>query len=158
MASTSSTTTGDIKKMLTFIMGDNEEFYIEESLALQSELIKNMVKEERVSIIPMPTIIKREAFVKVIEYLKKHAETTITNEEFKNFEKEYVSVAFNELHDILFVANYLKIKSLMEICGTAIADKFKDKSPEVVKEMLGRCLELKTISPQKKNEGNSVDL
>ncbi|KAK4353439.1 hypothetical protein RND71_028957 [Anisodus tanguticus] len=36
----------------------------------------NKVKEERVSSIPLPLMIKREALVKNIKYLKKYVETT----------------------------------------------------------------------------------
>ncbi|XP_009600732.1 SKP1-like protein 1B [Nicotiana tomentosiformis] len=105
--------------MLTLKSGDNEEFYVEESLVLQSDLIKTMVKEDRVSTIPLPSF-KSKTLVKIIEYLKKHAELTTTsnNEDFKNFQKEFVNV----------------VKEF-DITVAAVADRIKDKSVEAVQKI-----------------------
>ncbi|OIT03295.1 PREDICTED: SKP1-like protein 11 [Nicotiana attenuata] len=135
MASSSSSSTMGEKKMLTLKSGDNEEFYLEESLVLQFDLIKTIVKEERVSIIPLPSI-KSKMVVKIIEYLKKHTELTASNkEDFKNFEKEFVNVALEELLDITVAVNYLKINGLLEFCCQAVADRIKDKSVEAVQKI-----------------------
>ncbi|XP_009771225.1 SKP1-like protein 1 [Nicotiana tabacum] len=134
MASSSSSTTGE-KKMLTLKSGDNEAFYLEESLVLQSDLIKTIVKEECISSIPLPSI-KSKTLVKIIEYLKKHAELTASNkEDFKNFEKEFVNVALEELLDITVAVSYLKINGLLEFCCQAVADRIKDKSVEAVQKI-----------------------
>ncbi|OIT21012.1 PREDICTED: SKP1-like protein 11 [Nicotiana attenuata] len=133
-ASSSSSTTGE-KKMFTLKSGDNEEFYLEESLVLQSDLIKTMVKEKRISSIPLPGI-KSKTLVKIIEYLKKHAELTASNkEDLKNFEKEFVNVVLEELLDITVAVNYLKISDLLEFCCQAVADRIKDKSVEAVQKI-----------------------
>ncbi|XP_016438030.1 SKP1-like protein 1 [Nicotiana tabacum] len=131
----SSSTTGE-EKMLTLKSGDNEEFHLEESLVLQSDLIKTMVKEERVSTIPLPSI-KSKTLVKIIEYLKKHAELTATSnkEDFKNFQKEFVNVVLEELLDITVAVNYLKISGLLEFCCQAVADRIKDKSVEAIQKI-----------------------
>lgn len=122
--------------MLTLKSGDNEEFHLEESLVLQSDLIKTMVKEERVSTIPLPSI-KSKTLVKIIEYLKKHAELTATSnkEDFKNFQKEFVNVVLEELLDITVTVNNLKISGLLEFCCQAVADRIKDKSVEAVQKI-----------------------
>ncbi|OIT27834.1 PREDICTED: SKP1-like protein 11 [Nicotiana attenuata] len=135
MASSSSATTGE-KKMLTLKTCDNKEFSVAESLVLQSELIKTMVKEERVSSIPLPTI-KSKTLVKIIEYLKKHAELTATSnkEDFKNFQKEFVNVVLEELLDLTVAVNYLKINGLLEFCCQAVADRIKNKSVEAVRKI-----------------------
>ncbi|XP_075084781.1 SKP1-like protein 1 [Nicotiana tabacum] len=122
--------------MLTLKSGDNEEFYVEESLVLQSDLIKTMVKEERVSTIPLPSI-KSKTLVKIIEYLKKLVELTATSnkEDFKNFQREFVNVVLEELLDITVAVNYLKISCLLEFCCQAVADRIKDKSVEAIQKI-----------------------
>ncbi|XP_016500598.1 SKP1-like protein 1 [Nicotiana tabacum] len=131
----SSSTTGE-KKMLTLKSGDNEEFHLDESLVLQSDLIKTMVKDERVSTIPLPSI-KSKTLVKIIEYLKKYAELTATSnkEDFKNIQKEFVNIVLEELLDITVAVNYLKINGLLEFCCQAVADRIKDKSVEAVQKI-----------------------
>ncbi|XP_009794085.1 SKP1-like protein 11 [Nicotiana tabacum] len=94
-----------------------------------------MVKEERVSSIPLPSI-KSKTLVKIIEYLKKHAELTPSNkEDFKNFEKEFANVVLGELLDITVAVNYLKINGLLEFCCQAVADRIKDKSVKAVRKI-----------------------
>ncbi|XP_060183217.1 SKP1-like protein 14 [Lycium barbarum] len=136
MASTSSSTTAEIIRMVTLKTSDNGKFYLEESLAFQFELIKNMIKEEGLSIISLPIMVNTEALIKIIEYLKKNAEITASDEGFNNFKKEHLNICIAELYDILVSAHYLKIKDLVDICAWAIYDKIKNKSIKAITEML----------------------
>ncbi|KAK4372945.1 hypothetical protein RND71_008329 [Anisodus tanguticus] len=102
--------------MLILKTSDNKKFYLEESLDFKSELIKNIVKNEDMSIISLPIKVQREALVTNINYLKKHAEIIASDNEFKNFTKEHMmNVGLSELCDISVSVNYLKIKDLVDI-------------------------------------------
>nr|XP_009790902.1 PREDICTED: SKP1-like protein 1A [Nicotiana sylvestris] len=80
------------------------------------------------NIIPLPNV-DTETLVKIIEYLKKHAEISGSDEEeikktkSKDFDKEFVSVKMQRLVNIIFAANFLHIKALLGHCGQAVADK-----------------------------------
>ncbi|XP_075080570.1 SKP1-like protein 1A [Nicotiana tabacum] len=80
------------------------------------------------SIIPLPNV-DTKTLVKIIEYLKKHAEISGSDEEeikktkSKDFDKEFVSVKMQRLVNIIFAANFLHIKALLGHCAQAIADK-----------------------------------
>ncbi|XP_009600728.2 SKP1-like protein 5 [Nicotiana tomentosiformis] len=83
---------------------------------------------------------KASFLVKIIEYLKKHAEIKGSDEEeikktkIKDFDKEFVSVKMQKLFNIILVANFLDIKPLLDLCAQAIADKIKNKSHVVVRQ------------------------
>ncbi|XP_075084776.1 SKP1-like protein 5 [Nicotiana tabacum] len=83
---------------------------------------------------------KASFLVKIIEYLKKHAEIKGSDEEeikktkIKDFDKEFISVKMQKLFNIILVANFLDIKPLLDLCAQAIADKIKNKSHVVVRQ------------------------
>ncbi|XP_018628049.1 SKP1-like protein 11 [Nicotiana tomentosiformis] len=101
-----------------------------------------MVEDDCASnIIPLPNV-DIETLVKIIEYLKKHAEISGSDEEeeikktkIKDFDKEFVSIKMQKLFNIIVAANFLDIKALLDLCAQAIADKIKNKSHVAVRKI-----------------------
>ncbi|MCE0481573.1 hypothetical protein HAX54_039419 [Datura stramonium] len=129
-----STTETKQKKMLILKSADNDEFEIEESVGVQSETIKNLV-EDGFTFVPLPNVYTK-ALIKIIDYLKKHANKTDSNdEEIKTFDKDFVNTTFDDLFELVSAANYLHISCLMNMLCQTIADRIKDKSPEAVRKI-----------------------
>ncbi|OIT22866.1 PREDICTED: SKP1-like protein 11 [Nicotiana attenuata] len=128
--------TTEQKKMLILKSSNGDEFEIEESVAVQSITIKNMV-EDNYTKIPLPNV-DTQTLIKIIEYLMKHAvEKTYTNEEeIENFDKEFVNgKSYRDLFELILAANYLEIKGLLDLLCQSIADRIKNKSANAVRKI-----------------------
>ncbi|OIT21911.1 PREDICTED: SKP1-like protein 11 [Nicotiana attenuata] len=123
------------KKFLTLKSSDGDEFELEESIAIQSVTIKNMVEDGcSSSVIPLSNV-DTETLIKIIDYLKMHSLTSSNEEEIENFNREFVSIGFKTIFKILEAANFLDINSLLELCAEAVANRIKNKTPEAVRKI-----------------------
>ncbi|XP_055816878.1 SKP1-like protein 11 [Solanum dulcamara] len=132
MASSSQT---EQKKMLILKSSDNDEFEIEESVAVQSGTIKNMVEDDY-SLIPLPNV-DTQTLIIIIEYMKKHVEKTDSNEEeIKNYDQNFVKdKSYQDMFNLVVAANYLHISDLMDLLCLSIADRIKHKSCNAVRKI-----------------------
>ncbi|MCD7456608.1 hypothetical protein HAX54_032327 [Datura stramonium] len=134
-AASSSETATQQNKILILKTSDGDEFEIEESIAVQSGTIKNIVEDD-FSLIPLPNV-DTERLIKIIEYMKKHAEKTDSNEEeIKEFDKEFVKLSYKDLFELVSAANYLHISGLIDLLCQSIADRIKDKSVTAIRKIL----------------------
>ncbi|KAK6775190.1 hypothetical protein RDI58_026191 [Solanum bulbocastanum] len=123
------------KKMLILKSSDGDEFEIEESIAVQSITIKNMVEDDY-TLIPLPNVNTQNLIV-IIEYMKKHGEKTDSNEEeIKEFDKNFVKDKnYQKMLEIALAANYLHISDLMNLLCMTIADRIKNKSVNAIRKI-----------------------
>nr|GEX79669.1 SKP1-like protein 1B [Tanacetum cinerariifolium] len=80
---------------------------------------------------------KCKILVKVIEYCKKHVEAPnsedkVSEEELKSFDADFVKVDQGILFDLILAANYLNIKSLLDLTCQTVANMIKGKTPEEI--------------------------
>ncbi|KAM7462382.1 hypothetical protein LguiA_030503 [Lonicera macranthoides] len=123
------------KQLITLKSWDEEEFVVEESVAVKSETIKNIIEDCGLELIPLPNV-DGKTLAKVIEYCTKHSTgSNDDSEDLKKFDDEFLdSKEIPVLIDIVLAANYLNIESLVEKICTKIADRIKDMSVEEVRE------------------------
>ncbi|KAF9604217.1 hypothetical protein IFM89_004923 [Coptis chinensis] len=142
-------------KMITLKSSDGEAFEVEENTLLESQMIKNMIDEECniADGIPLPNV-NSHILARVIEYLKKHAEKGVVKEgdndkvpakeskanadqeELKNWDAEFVKELDQETRfDLILAANYLNIKSLLDLTCQTVADMIKNMKPEEIREI-----------------------
>ena len=140
---------GDNKKMITLRSSDNEEFEVEEAVAMESQTIRHMIEDDCADNgIPLPNV-NSKILSKVIEYCNKHvhaaakpAEGADANaaaaagggEDLKNWDAEFVKVDQATLFDLILAANYLNIKGLLDLTCQTVADMMKGKTPEEIRE------------------------
>nr|GFB76557.1 SKP1-like protein 1A [Tanacetum cinerariifolium] len=92
--SSSSTSTSQKKKTVSVMASDGETFVIDEEVALQSKAIKNMIEDDCAdAVIPLPKL-NSDILSKVIQYCKKHAESSkktkqAAEDELKAFDDEF---------------------------------------------------------------------
>ncbi|CAO2815621.1 unnamed protein product [Amaranthus hypochondriacus] len=133
-------------KKITLKSSDGETFEVEESVALESQTIKHMIEDDCAdTAIPLPNVTGK-ILAKVIEYCKKHVEvaaskssaeersSSTSDDELKTWDADFVKVDQNTLFDLILAANYLNIKSLLDLTCQTVADMIKGKTPEEIRK------------------------
>ncbi|MQK21709.1 SKP1-like protein, partial [Escherichia coli] len=126
-------------KKITLKSSDGEAFEVEEAVALESQTIKHMIEDDCAdSGIPLPNVTSK-ILAKVIEYCKKHVEATTSEEkpnedDIKAWDADFVKVDQATLFDLILAANYLNIKSLLDLTCQTVADMIKGKTPEEIRK------------------------
>eukprot|EP00697_Spironema_sp_BW2_P002296 gnl/Spiro4/13075_TR6933_c0_g1_i1.p1 gnl/Spiro4/13075_TR6933_c0_g1~~gnl/Spiro4/13075_TR6933_c0_g1_i1.p1 ORF type:complete len:186 (+),score=35.18 gnl/Spiro4/13075_TR6933_c0_g1_i1:56-559(+) len=137
---TAMTTTGS-GRILRLVSKTNEEFPVPEEIACRSITVKNFVEgveaDEKSPMIPLPNV-ESATLAQVIRYLTWHHEhdQTATDSEKAKFDQEIVFVTdtmLGPLFDLILAANYMDIRSLLELaCGT-VSGMVKGKTPEEIR-------------------------
>ncbi|KAL5561075.1 hypothetical protein UlMin_030822 [Ulmus minor] len=88
--------------------------------------------------IPLPNVTSK-ILSKVTEYYKKHVETpkldehaTTVNDELKAWDADFVKVDQATLFDLILAANYLNIKSLLDLTCQTMANMIEGKTLEEI--------------------------
>lgn len=123
---------------------DDQQFEVSEEIAFESETIKNMIEDlsDPSAVVPLPNVSGR-ILAKVIEYCKFHTEakpkgegekSTKSEEDIKTFDTEFVKVDQGTLFELILAANYLNIKSLLDLTCLTVANMIKGKTPEEIRK------------------------
>ncbi|XP_047092163.1 SKP1-like protein 1 [Lolium rigidum] len=137
------------KKMITLKSSDNEQFEVEEAVAMESQTIRHMIEDDCADNgIPLPNV-NAKILSKVIEYCSKHVQAAkpaaadgaadgapapAPAEDLKNWDAEFVKVDQATLFDLILAANYLNIKGLLDLTCQTVADMIKGKTPEEIRK------------------------
>ncbi|PIA44653.1 hypothetical protein AQUCO_01700330v1 [Aquilegia coerulea] len=124
-------------KKVTLNSSDGESFEVEEAVITQSQTIKHMIEDDCADNgIPLPNVTAK-ILAKVIEYCKKHVEVegqSTDQEELKTWDADFIKVDQATLYDLILAANYLNIKSLLDLTCQTVADMIKGKTPEEIRK------------------------
>ncbi|VFQ92207.1 unnamed protein product [Cuscuta campestris] len=126
-------------KKINLKSSDGEAFEVDELVALESQTIKHMIEDDCAdSVIPLPNV-NSKILAKVIEYCKRHVEAgksedKLTDEDLKTWDADFVKVDQGTLFDLILAANYLNIKSLLDLTCQTVADMIKGKTPEEIRK------------------------
>lgn len=120
---------------------DDEMFEVEQDVANQSQMIKNMIEDTGIDCpIPLPNVTSK-ILAKVIEYCKYHVETgkagdkpATSEEDIKAWDNEFVKVDQATLFQLILAANYLNIKNLLDLTCCTVANMIKGKTPEEIRK------------------------
>ncbi|TXG59836.1 hypothetical protein EZV62_014409 [Acer yangbiense] len=130
-------------KKITLTSSDGESFEVDQVVAVLSQTINHMIEDDCAnSGIPVPNVTGK-ILAKVIEYCKKHVESTdktidrsnsaTAADDLKNWDAEFVKVDQATLFDLILAANYLNIKGLLDLTCQTVADMIKGKTPEEIR-------------------------
>ncbi|KAF3656003.1 SKP1-like protein 1B [Capsicum baccatum] len=127
-------------KKILLKSSDGETFEVDEAVALESQTIKHMIEDDCANTsIPLPNVTSK-ILSKVVEYCKKHVdagaktEDKASEDDLKSFDSEFVKVDQGTLFDLILAANYLNIKSLLDLTCQTVADMIKGKTPEEIRK------------------------
>lgn len=120
--------------MITLISSDGVAFEVNEAVAHASQTIKQVIEDTCTDDgIPVPNVTSK-ILAKVLEYCKKHVEPAISDGDLKGWDAEFVEVDQATLFGLILAADYLNIKSLMELTCQTVADMIKGKTPEDIRK------------------------
>jgi S-phase kinase-associated protein 1 len=121
--------------MLTLVSSDNHSFQVKESVAVQSDTIRNMVEDMgEQDAIPLPNV-TGAILALVIEFCTYHdaGDAARTPDDIKVWDAAFVKVDQARLFDLILAANYLNIKSLLDLTCQTVALMIKNKTPEEIR-------------------------
>ncbi|KAF8012687.1 hypothetical protein BT93_I0753 [Corymbia citriodora subsp. variegata] len=127
-------------RKITLKSSDGESFEVEQSVAVESQTIKHMIEDDCAdNAIPLPNVTSK-ILAKVIEYCKKHvesakAEDRVNDDDLKAWDTEFVKIDQATMFDLILAANYLNIKSLLDLTCQTVADMIKGKTPEEIRKI-----------------------
>ncbi|CAK9143847.1 unnamed protein product [Ilex paraguariensis] len=131
-------------KKISLLSSDGEVFEVDETVAMEALTIKHMIEDDCADdTIPLPNVTST-ILSKVIEYCKKHAvapksddHVSDADNDLKSFDADFVKDLKddqNTLFDLILAANYLDIKSLLDLTCQTVADMMKGKSIEEIRK------------------------
>ncbi|CAI9773950.1 unnamed protein product [Fraxinus pennsylvanica] len=122
--------------MVKLRSSDNEEFEIEDSRAEQCVTLKNIIEDDCASSV-IPVQVESQILSKVITYLNIHGDSSLDEKDKNQFDEKFVDEDFPLLFEYMLAANYLDIKSLLDVCSTKVANKIENKSVEFTRRLFG---------------------
>jgi S-phase kinase-associated protein 1 len=143
----------EYKGKVTLVSREGDKFEVEAKTAAMSELVLTMLTdgddeeedgEETIQEIPLPNI-KSTVLAKVVEFCNYH----VTNGPMKEIERplksanmaevigewdaNFVTIEQEELFEIILAAQYMDIKSLLDLTCAKVASMMKGKTPEEIR-------------------------
>jgi S-phase kinase-associated protein 1 len=135
-----------VEGMLKLKSSQGEIFEVEPEVACMSTLIKNMVDDSGTDEeIPLPNV-KTAILSKVIDYCKFHKDNPAEEIQkplksvnlvecgVSEWDSEYVNIEQEVLFELILAANYLDIKSLLDLTCAKVASMIKGKTPEEIRK------------------------
>eukprot|EP00735_Rhodelphis_limneticus_P003622 TRINITY_DN15111_c0_g1::TRINITY_DN15111_c0_g1_i1::g.24933::m.24933 TRINITY_DN15111_c0_g1::TRINITY_DN15111_c0_g1_i1::g.24933 ORF type:complete len:154 (-),score=31.53,sp/Q9LNT9/ASK4_ARATH/58.39/1e-58,Skp1/PF01466.14/1.2e+03,Skp1/PF01466.14/3.3e-40,Skp1_POZ/PF03931.10/3.1e-22,Skp1_POZ/PF03931.10/5.1e+03,Myb_DNA-binding/PF00249.26/0.084,Myb_DNA-binding/PF00249.26/1.7e+02,Med15_fungi/PF05397.7/5.7,Med15_fungi/PF05397.7/4.2,Med15_fungi/PF05397.7/1.4e+03,BTB/PF00651.26/0.092,HHH_5/PF14520.1/1.1,HHH_5/ len=123
------------KEHVKLSSSDNEIFEVDRDIALMAHTIKDLLDDtEEDQVIPLPNV-SSKILAKVIEYCRYHNEMKDASEEdVKQWDEEFVKVDQGTLFYLILAANYLNIKSLLDLTCKTVADMIRGRTPEEIRQ------------------------
>eukprot|EP00887_Chlorella_sp_A99_P002322 scaffold10.g2322.t1 len=122
---------------------DSQIFEVDSEVAKQSETVKSMMEEVgEEQTVPLPNV-NSKILAKVIEYCDYHVKAEAkdeggkaakSEEEVKTWDTEFCKVDQGTLFELILAANYLNIKSLLDLTCLTVANMIKGKTPEEIRK------------------------
>ncbi|EYU37961.1 hypothetical protein ABFS82_02G007400 [Erythranthe guttata] len=141
-----SSSSGAAQKKIVVKSSDGDIFEMDEAVASNSLTIKNMIEDGCADdVIPLPNV-NTPILAMIIQYCKHHTEAAadkgaaaaakkVSEDSLIDFDTEFMDVEQCTRFDLLLAANYLNIKSLMDLICETVAGTMKGKSPVELREM-----------------------
>jgi len=135
--------------MVTLMSQEGSKFEVKKSIIKQSELVLTMIDDDEGDDdmnqeIPLPNV-REEVLKKVIEFCEYHAEhdfpdiekplkSSNMQEVVGEWDAKYVEVDMEFLFELILAANYMDIKSLLDLTCAKVASMIKGKTPEEIRQ------------------------
>lgn len=133
-------------KIITLVSSDGEKFQVSEKAARRSQLIKGIIDDYPDDPeVPLhnvkSTILQR--IITYLEYYKdsepREIEKPLPSNNFNDcvdaWDYQFIDLEIELIFEIIFAANYMDIKPLLELASSKIASIIKGKSPEEIRKI-----------------------
>ena len=123
---------------------ENEEFEVPFAVAQMSELVKTMTDDGDMEEVPLPNV-KSHILAKVLEFCKRHVTDPLPEiekplksnnlgEVVPEWDSKFVEVGQEILFELILAANYMDIKTLMDLSCAKVATMIMGKTPEEIRK------------------------
>ncbi|CAK4072015.1 unnamed protein product [Aphanomyces euteiches] len=135
-------------RKVNLVSQDGDSFEIPRTVACMSELVKTMIADEQddeeVQEIPLPNV-KSSVLSKVIEFCNHHHNNPMQEIEkplrsgdmhdvVSEWDASFVDIEQDLLFELILAANYMDIKSLLDLACAKVASMIKGKTPQEIRE------------------------
>lgn len=144
---------GEMEGNCVLISMEGSKVEVSKNVACMSVLVKEMLDEggdeddedgEDSNEIPLPNV-KKEILDKVIEFCTHHVsnsmieiekplKSNVMKEIVSEWDADFVDIEQQVLFDLVLAANYMDIRSLLDLACAKVASMIKGKSPEQIRE------------------------
>jgi len=133
----------DSTKTIKLLSSDDKEFIVADTVAKKSVTIKNMLEDigDNPNSIPLPNVNGKilDLVIKYIEHHVNDAEPTETKDEkntsdISGWDADFIKIDQATLFELILAANYLDIKSLLDLTCKSVANMIKGKTPEEIRK------------------------
>jgi S-phase kinase-associated protein 1 len=128
------------KKIQTSDMNEDEYLEVDEVVIRQSQLVANLIDDisDNDEIIPLMNV-SRFILEKIIEYCTEHVYDIQVDEEerqvaISDFDEQFLDTDQSTLFELILAANFLDIKSLLDLACRKVAYMIKGKTPEQIRQ------------------------
>ena len=120
-----------MENIYTLVSSDNEQFQIRRDVISNFKMIDTIVDDiDTDDKIPLPNI-TASVFTKVLEFARLEDSASKKDTEWRD---NFMDIEDQKVFDLIFAANYLDYKSLLDLACNKIAKKMKDKTPEQIRK------------------------
>ncbi|OQR98579.1 S-phase kinase-associated protein 1A [Achlya hypogyna] len=138
----------DDSRKVNLVSQDGDSFELARAVACMSELVKTMIADEQddedVQEIPLPNV-KSTVLSKVIEFCSHHHNNPMQEIEkplrssdmhdvVSEWDASFVDIEQDLLFELILAANYMDIKSLLDLACAKVASMIKGKTPQEIRE------------------------
>mmetsp|Transcript_15739 Transcript_15739/g.17771 ORF Transcript_15739/g.17771 Transcript_15739/m.17771 type:complete len:168 (-) Transcript_15739:352-855(-) len=133
-------------RIYNLVSQEKEKFPVSKEVAEMSNLVKEMTEDEEDedSDIPLPNVSSR-VLKKVIEFCQHHEKEKMPEiekplkssnmaEVVSDWDAKFVEVEQELLFQLILAANYMDIKSLLDLSCAKVASMIKGKTPEEIRK------------------------
>jgi len=133
-------------KAITLVSSDGEKFQVTEKAARRSQLIKGIIDDYPDDPeVPLHNV-KSSILQRIISYLEYYKDTEpreiekpLPSNNFSDcvdaWDYQFIDLEIEIIFEIIFAANYMDIKPLLELASSKIASIIKGKSPEEIRRI-----------------------
>ncbi len=121
---------------------DKQDFTVKVKYAKMSETMKDLIEDAGVeNVVPLPNV-SGAILEKIVQYITYHSENPIiesgedekTVNDITPWDVEFAKVEQSELFELILAANYMAIKSLLDLTCKTVASMIKGKTPEEIRK------------------------
>jgi S-phase kinase-associated protein 1 len=136
---------GDDNEELCLVSQENDKYPVPRKVAMMSELVKTMAEGDvGEKDIPLPNV-KGPVLNKVVQYMTHHHDNPAKEiekplkssnmaEVVSTWDADFVDVDQELLFELILAANYMDIKSLLDLTCAKVASMIKSKTPEQIRK------------------------
>ncbi len=133
---------------MNLVSSEGESFEVAFDVAIMSTLVKEQIEDscEEGQEIPLPNV-KTAVLIKVIEFMTYHHTNpmkeipkpikTKFEDVVEKWDLDFIAQPYEMIFELILAANYLDIKSLLELACAKVSGIIFGKTPDQIREIFG---------------------